>query len=106
MTGLSLTMNEVLATQWPLLRYVADDPVYQALYKQEIRTFVTSTFTTSAMHALFEKYHTLIAPYVVGTDGEQARYTHLSSTAAFTSAVADLDTHVQNRRALVSSYVP
>jgi spore coat protein H len=58
------------------------------------------------MNALFDKYHNLISPYVIGANGEQASYTHLTNSASFTSALASLKAHVSTRRALISTYVP
>jgi spore coat protein CotH len=103
--GLSLTMNEV-STAWPLIRYVINDPVYLAEYKAQLKTFNTDVFTQSAMNALFDKYHAMISPYVIGVNGEQAGATHLTSAAAFSAALGELKLHVAARRALISSYVP
>lgn len=103
--ALSLSMNEV-SSSWPLLRYVADDATYMEKYKSYLKSFKDNVFTESAMNALFDKYHNLISPYVIGANGEQANYTHLTNSASFTSALASLKTHVSNRRALISTYVP
>ena len=103
--ALSLSMNEV-GSSWPLLRYVADDATYMEKYKSYLKSFKDNVFTESAMNALFDKYHNLISPYVIGANGEQANYTHLTNSASFTSALASLKTHVSTRRALISTYVP
>jgi hypothetical protein len=98
-------MNEV-TNQWPLIRYLADDPVYFARYKAHMKTFRETVFTTERMNALMEKYHALITPYAVGSNGEQAGATYLQSAAAFTTAVGQLESHVQNRRALIAQFAP
>lgn len=103
--GLSLAMNEVSAN-WPLVRYLADDPVYFQAYRNHLGTFYRDVFTETAMIALLEKYHGMIAPYVVGATGEQLGYSFLPNSAAFTSALANLEEHVMNRRALLASFVP
>lgn len=103
--AVSLSMNEVSST-WPLLKYVAEDPTYLASYKNYLKSFKDNVFTESAMNALFEKYHSLISPYVVGANGEQGGYTYISSSTSFVNALAELKTHVSNRRALITSYVP
>lgn len=103
--ALSLSMNEV-SSSWPLLRYVADDATYMEKYKSYLKSFKDNVFTESAMNALFDKYHNLISPYVIGANGEQANYTHLTNSASFTSALASLKTHVSARRTLISTYVP
>ncbi len=103
--GLSLSMNEVTAA-WPLIRYLVDDSVYNAIYKAHLKAFNTSVFTQAAMDALFGKYHALVAPYAIGATGEQVGATYLPNPAAFTNALPELKAHVAARRALVSSYVP
>ncbi len=102
--GLSLTMNEAGAN-WPLLRAVAQDSVYLARYRAYMKTFVTSVFTESAMNALFDTYHQMIAPFVTGTNGELAGDTY-TSTSQFNAGLPALKAHVVARRALVNSWIP
>lgn len=103
-SAVSLAMTEV-GTGWPLLRYVAADPVYYAKYKQYVRTFTDSVFTTAKMNELFDKYTTLITPYVNGTEKEVAPYTNLTNTAAFTSALSALKQHVVTRNKDVNTFL-
>lgn len=103
--AVSLSMSEV-SSSWPLLKYVAEDATYLATYKTYLKTFKDNVFTETAMNALFDKYHTLISPFVVGANGEQANHTYLTSSASFTNALTELKTHVSNRRALIGTYVP
>jgi len=103
--GLSLTMNEVTPA-WPLIRFLLDDTVYSARYRELLRAFRDQVFTTEAMDALFERYHALIAPWVTGPDGEQPGYTFLPGQPAFVQALGELATHVQNRRALLAQFLP
>jgi spore coat protein H len=103
-TGVSLSMNEVGAT-WPLLRYLADDPVYRDRYRQHLGTFNEQVFLEGSMDSLFDGYHALIAPYVVGSGGEQPGYTFLTSGAAFTAALPALKTHVRSRKSLVEQFL-
>lgn len=103
-SAVSLAMTEV-GTGWPLLRYVATDPVYYAKYKQYVRTFADNVFTTAKMNELFDKYTTLITPYVNGIEKEVAPYTNLTNTAAFTSALATLKQHVVTRNQDVNTFL-
>lgn len=103
--GLSLSMNEVTA-QWPLLRHLADDPVYLARYRTHLRGVRDSVFTEAAMDALFEQATALVAPFAVGAGGEQPGATYLTSPATFGAALQGLRQHTRNRRALVASWVP
>jgi spore coat protein H len=102
--GLSLSMNEAGAN-WPLARAVAQDSVYFARYRSHMKVFVGTVFTESAMSAMFDRAHALIAPFVVGVNGEQPGYT-FTSAAQFTAALPALKAHVSTRRALVTSWIP
>ncbi len=103
--AISLTMNEV-GTGWPLINYIANDAVYFEKYKSHMRDFKNGIFTESTIGAMIDKYYDLITPFVVGTDGEQPKYTHLSSAAAFTAERSALKTHVSNRIALINQFLP
>lgn len=103
--AISLTMNEV-GTGWPLINYIANDAVYFEKYKSHMRDFKNGIFTESTVGGMIDKYYDLITPFVVGTDGEQPKYTHLSSAAAFTAERSALKTHVSNRIALINQFLP
>jgi spore coat protein CotH len=103
--AISLTMNEV-STAWPLINYIANDPVYFSQYKSHMRNFKNGVFQQSTLDAMIDKYYDLITPYAVGANGEQPKYTHLTSAAAFTAERAALKTHVGNRISLLNQFVP
>ncbi len=103
-SAVSLAMTEV-GTGWPLISNVAADPVYYAKYKQYVRSFADNVFTNAKMNELFEKYTTLITPYVTGTEKEVSPYTNLTSTAAFTSSLAELKQHVTTRNQAVNNFL-
>ncbi len=102
--GLSLSMNEV-STAWPLLRFLVDDSTYAARYRGHLRTFNTTVLNPTALGAMFDRYIALIAPFVVGVNGEQVGATY-TSAAQFTAALPALKAHIESRKALVTSYVP
>lgn len=102
--GMSLSMNEA-GIAWPLIRYLADDPVYNALYKTHLRTFNNNVFLQTTMNAMFDKYTALISPFVVGPNGEQTGYTY-TTASAFASALPALKLHVEARKTLISQFVP
>lgn len=103
--ALSLTMNEV-GTGWPLINYIANDAVYFEKYKSHMRDFKNGVFQQNTLDAIIDKYYDLITPFVVGANGEQPNYTHLSNDAAFTAERAALKTHVSNRIALINQFLP
>lgn len=103
--GVSLSMNEV-STSWPLIRYVADDPIYLAKYKTYLKSFKENVFTEAAMNSLIDKYQNIISSSAVGVSGEKTKYTYLTSEASFNAAFTALKTHIVARRTLITSYVP
>jgi spore coat protein H len=105
-SGLSLSLAEVSGSNWPLIRYIADDAVYFALYKQYMKEFKNNTFTTTNMNALFDKYHSLISPYVIGTNGEKTGYTYLANSSDFTNELSVLKAHVATRITAITTFAP
>jgi hypothetical protein len=105
MNGLSLSMNEVTAN-WPLIRYLADDPVYLQRYKDLLKSFKNNVFNNAIIDAMIDYNYDLITPFVVGPNGEQPGYTYLSSSTSFTNEKQNLKTHVTNRNNLISVFAP
>ncbi|MDF7818808.1 CotH kinase family protein [Runella sp. MFBS21] len=103
-SAVSLAMTEV-GTGWPLIRNVAADAVYYAKYKQYVRTFTDNVFTPTKMNELFDKYTTLITPYINGAEKEVAPYTNLTNTADFTAALGILKQHVVTRNQDVNNFL-
>ena len=54
-----------------------DDPVYHAQYVAYVEETINGAFEPAKMAAIYQTYHDLIAPYVVGENGEQPGYTLL-----------------------------
>ncbi len=67
----------------PLVRYLLDDPIYFAQYKDYLLESVEEAFEVSWVHDKMDAYHALVAPYVVGPDGENAPYTFINSDDEF-----------------------
>lgn len=103
--GLSLTMNEV-TSQWPLIRNLISDPVYSARYREHLRTFNSTVFSQAAMDALFTKYHSMIAPFAIGANGEQPGATYLVNPNAFINGLQELKTHIANRKSVIAQFNP
>ena len=98
--ALDLFQNNVNAS-WPLIRYLMDDPVYRAAYRQDVEELLTTVFEPSALTARLQAESTRIAPYVVGPQGEQPGATFLTSPEQFTQQVATLIAYVPARAAAV-----
>lgn len=95
-TGLDLFLDNTNAS-WPLIRYLLDDPVYRAAYRAHVQDLLGTVFESSRVSARLQSEAALIAPYVVGAEGEQPGHTFLSSAAQFDTSVQSLVSYVQSR---------
>jgi len=100
----SLDLTEVSA-DWPLIRYLIDDPVYQTQYAAYVEETVDGAFEPTAMTARYEELHDLIQPYVTGEDGENPGYTFLRSPNDFETALDELVSHVNRRYEAVGVFL-
>jgi spore coat protein H len=101
---LSTSLDEV-SDQWPLIRYLMDDPVYHEKYVKAVENVITSAFDPEKLKALYTKNHDLIAPYVIGENGEQKGYTLLKNPEEFNSSLDALISHADSRYADVMAYL-
>ena len=90
---------------WPLIRYLMDDPVYLQRYQTYIAEFVAGPFASQIVQARVTQAHELIAPYVVGEQGESEPYTVLTSESAFDTATQELHDHIDSRHEAVANYL-
>ena len=102
--ALSLGMEEI-GDDWPLIRYLLDDPTYRERYEQFIAQAAASEYTPADMAPRFEASHALIAPYVIGSEGEQPGYTFVESEAAFDATLDELLAHVEQRQQDVAIFL-
>ena len=100
----SIMLDDVGA-DWPLIRFLLDDPEYRQLYRDELRAAIEGGFEAEAVIAKMKAYHDLIAPYVIGPDGETAPYTFLRRSEEFETSITGspeaLEPHVRDRHAAV-----
>lgn len=98
--ALSLTLDEV-GDNWPLIRYLVDDPVYWAMYVSHVQETVDGAFAVEPTQARYQAAHDLIAPYVVGSEGELPGYTFLSDSQEFYEGLDELVAHLAQRHEAV-----
>lgn len=91
-----------ISDNWPLIRYLIDDPVYQEMYVNHVADTASNIFYPEKMAATFQAWHSLIRPYVLA---EMPGYTHLTSADAFDQALIDLIDHASQRHALAQDYL-
>jgi len=101
---LSLSLDEVSA-DWPLIRYLLDDPIYQAKYVENVEAIIDGPFNPETISVRFQDLHELIRPYVVGLEGEIVGYTQLTSVEAFDAALDDLIQHADSRYVAANEFL-
>lgn len=101
----SLSLNEI-SNNWPLIRYLLDDPIYKNIYHNEMQNSLDTCFNEAAINQKARRLHELIRPYTVGSDGEIRGYSYLTNGATqFNQALTDLTNHVSTRHREVPSYL-
>jgi len=103
-TPLSLSLDEV-DDSWPLIRYLMDDPVYHAMYLDDLEDVATTVFEPEAMEEVYRFNHDLISPYVTGAEGETEGYTNLKSPAEFDASLNELIEHTYSRYDAVMEFL-
>jgi hypothetical protein len=94
--GVDLFLDNTDAT-WPLIRFLLDDPVYRAAYRSHVADLLATVFDPNRLVARLRSEQVLIAPYVVGAQGEGPGRTFLSTPDQFETSVTALVTYVQTR---------
>jgi hypothetical protein len=102
--GVSLDLAGV-GKNWPLIRFLADDPVYFTQYKNYVQAFTEKVFTPAKMTKLFAQNQALIAPFVVGKQKEARPYSQLRSEGDFESSLEQLNQHVINQNKKVREFM-
>lgn len=101
----SLSLSEI-GNNWPLIRKLLDDPVYNNVYHYEMKQALEKCLIPSEIEAKVRAYQSLIKPYVVGSQGETSDATMLSGGEnGFNSACDSIISHIQSRQTEVSNYL-
>lgn len=101
---LSFSFEEV-NNEWPLIRFLYDDPSYRVKYNNYIRVFINEIFTPDRMRYKYQEAFDLIKDYVVGFDGEQEGYTLLNNDDEFYQEIQYLKDHVVTRNIEARDYL-
>ncbi|MBI2897440.1 MAG: CotH kinase family protein [Deltaproteobacteria bacterium] len=102
--ALSLGLEDV-DERWPLIRHLLDDAGYRARYVELVGDAAQGAFEPGATEDRLRAAHELIAPFVVGADGEQVGYTFLGSDEDFDSELERIVDHVRSRAAAATAFV-
>jgi spore coat protein CotH len=88
--------------QWPLIRYLMDDPVYLAQYRQYLEETIQGVWQPEKLESAYRSYHDLIAPYV---EKEEQGYSQVASIDVFNQALDELIEHASQRYLAVKEYL-
>lgn len=89
--------HQRLDGDWPLIRLLLADPTYRARYRAFVEALIDSVFDAGHVIARLRQEHALIAPHVIGADGERPGRTFLASPQLFDNALAQLARDVAAR---------
>jgi hypothetical protein len=103
-SALSLGMTEV-TDQWPLIRFLLDDAEYLATYRSYVELAAAEEYAPDWVSERFREAHDLIAPYVVGIDGELTGSTFVTSPSDFEASVDSFVNHAITRQNDVAAYL-
>jgi spore coat protein H len=79
--------HDRVATDWPLIRFLMDDPVYRTAYRRHVEDLLATVFVPSRVNASIKSEHARIAPYVIGSEGENRQSGFVASPQQFDDSV-------------------
>ena len=85
--------------------FLLDDPVYAETYRGYLARTLEAEYEPAAAERRFREAHALIAPYVVGPEGEIEGHTHIESEASFNVALDALVAHAGARQQDVTAFL-
>ena len=91
-----------VSEQWPLIRFLMDDPVYQEQYRQYLQETIEGEFQPEKLAARYQAAHDLIAPYVAR---EVEGFTQLESLESFEQSLDELRQHALERYEAIVEYL-
>ena len=86
-SGVPTILHEQVGDGWPLIRTLLSDEVYAARYRELLEHALDGLYAPEAIEKRARQLHALIAPFVVGDQGERTTHTTVSSKAAFEEAL-------------------
>lgn len=99
--GLSISLKDV-TEEWPLIKYLMDQPEYQVMYKNAMSAFIINTFSSDCMIKRIDHFKNMITPFVVK---EQKGYTFLNSIDDFNESINQLKKHIEKRNQIAKDYL-
>jgi hypothetical protein len=87
MMGSQDVLHRSVGGRWPLIDKLMADPVYAARYRKLLADSLGGAYQLDTFAKRARQLHALVAPYVVGPQGERETHTTLSSVGAFKESV-------------------
>lgn len=101
--ALDFDFGTLNSTDWPMIGYIYADSEYKSIYDDYIDEFITTSFTESKVHDMYDTYYNLIYSSV---ENESGIYTYLTSFSDFTNSLSTQKTHCTNRITAAAAYTP
>ena len=96
-----------IGPNWPLIRFLYDDPTYKTAYDNYIDQFINGPFEPSKMAANYNDMYNLIQPFVTGSEGEVIpEFSFLNNYSDFDASLTELINHCNVRYAEADAYTP
>jgi len=100
----SLSLEDV-GEEWPLIRRLADDPVYYVCYLHYVQETLDTVLDVPALQSQVRSDWNLILPYVIGREGEQPGFTLLRNSRQFTEGLEQLLDYIERRHREVEAFL-
>lgn len=100
--SLALDFSGLNDSEWPLIGYLYQDPVYKAQYDTYVQEIVDGAFNVSTIQSQYAIYSALIEPYATS---EIEGFSFLNNSSEFQTAVSELNSHVISRTTAVNNYL-
>ncbi|OGQ93312.1 MAG: hypothetical protein A2284_04005 [Deltaproteobacteria bacterium RIFOXYA12_FULL_61_11] len=94
-----------VGSDWPLIRFLLDDPDYYARYVELVAEAVKTLPEPKALEQRLRTLHDLIAPHVTGPEGESSGMSLLQDETSFDTSVEALVEHLTSRRAAALDFL-
>jgi spore coat protein CotH len=92
-------MHEGVGEDWPLISLLLADEEYRAQYRAFLAEVQDGPMEVEAFSARARELHDMIAPHMIGEQGESSTHTSVTSREEFEASAEALITHVEGRQA-------
>jgi hypothetical protein len=96
----SFDMQDI-STNWPLIRFLADDPIYFEKYKNYIKDFINNYYNPQKFNPIIDKHAKIIREAV---SKEIKPYSYLNNFDEFEKHIINLKNHTQTRYTLAYEF--